>query len=202
MEGFPSPSLGCWCQQTWCSQARDAKAHSSREETEAPGWGSPAWWQLAKASGSKQDRGICPQQPQALGGGLEIKASSNLPFSKKAEDDVTLGRLPTCSEPDPLSGTQEQPGDPVTERMHRPGKTLYIIGGFAAPLTACANAGRCSLPRPSCSPPALVGVHPEGSLLELSWHLLQLLPWSPGACSWRCIQRQPGTAPCRCLGSG
>lgn len=108
---------------------QDRRAHPSREKTEARrGAGSaccrcPAWRQLAKASGSKQKQGICPQLPGALGGALEIDASS-LPFSEKAEGSVTLGRLPTTSEPEPVSGTHEGPGDPSLRENTQAGKAL------------------------------------------------------------------------------
>lgn len=63
----------------WSSPARDGRACSSREETEAPRrdgatcWRSPAWQLLAKASGSPQGPGICPQLLGAPGGAWEIQ---------------------------------------------------------------------------------------------------------------------------------
>lgn len=112
---------------------------------------------------------------------------------------MTLGRLLTTSEPGPLSPVPfrglgiapyqklEASRDETraeTGLVNCRGKGLVNCrekglvncrGVHRLSLAAGTNTGSCSLPGPSCSPPGLVGVPPEGGPPELSWHLLQLI---------------------------
>lgn len=193
-------------------QCQDHRAHSSRGDTKAQRGDSWACWrlpaqrrQLAEASGSWHEQGIRPQLLGAPGWGLGNQHSQTFPFSKKAKGSVTLGRLPTASELGPLLGTHEEPGDPSPRADAQAEKSLINCRKGTEPLSLLVptHTGSCFLPRPSCSPPGLVGVNPELGLLgQLGWHLLPLIPWHPRACSWMHTQRLPGTALRRCLGSG
>lgn len=202
--GLPQLQPGGRCQ--------DRRAHSSRGDTEAQRGDSWACWrlparrrQLAEASGSGHEQGIRPQLPGAPGWGLGNQHSQTFPFSKKAKGSVTLGRLPTASELGLLLGAHEGPGDPSPRADAQAQKSLVNCRKGTRPLSllVLTHTGSCFLPRPSCSPPGLVGVNPEPGLLgQLGRHLLPLIPWHPRACSRTRTQRLPGTALRRCLGSG
>ena len=88
---------------------------------------------------------------------------------------MTLGRLPTASELGPLLGTHEEPGDPSPRADAQAEKSLINCRKGTEPLSLLVptHTGSCFLPRPSCSPPGLVGVNPELGLLgQLGWHWL------------------------------